>query len=543
MKTPHALADERNTPHATFSNPLVQLNATDKGMTNMDTSTSSKYNWKLTNGMTALSLALFGSVGYMALATPPPTSPHAASPAHVDAAIQNLEQSGQAFSSIAKKLSPAVVSLKVEKKVANENSFSNEDSSNPLNDEMLKKFFGDRMPDTFKHHRQAPAQKHSVVGQGSGFVVSPDGYILTNHHVVGDSSKVTVKFSDGREMPAKVVGSDSQSDVAVIKVDAKNLATVPLGDSTKTEVGEWVLASGAPYGLTQTLTAGIVSATGRNSVGIANYENFIQTDAAINPGNSGGPLVNLRGEVIGINTAIFSRNGGSVGLGFAIPVEIAKQVYDQILDHGNVVRGYLGVRIQGLTPDLAERFGIKDPHGVLIGEVQKDTPGEKAGLKQADVIVALDGKKIDEAASFRNAIAMKAPGAKVNLTVLRDGNKVDVTATLGKLPETASASAAVETPKTTSSWGFSVQSLTAEIAGKFGYQPDSGVVINEVTPNSPASDAGLEPGMLIQQVNRKHVRTAEQFTEAIQSDKDAKSVMLLVTNSQGSRFVVLKAAE
>ena len=385
--------------------------------------------------------------------------------------------------------------------------------------------------------------KHAVVGQGSAFVVSSDGYILTNHHVVGDSSKVTVKFSDGREMLAKVVGSDSQSDVAVIKVDAKNLATVPLGDSTKTEVGEWVLASGAPYGLTQTLTAGIVSAIGRNSVGIANYENFIQTDAAINPGNSGGPLVNLRGEVIGINTAIYSRNGGSVGLGFAIPVEIAKQVYEQILDHGSVVRGYLGVRIQALTQELAERFGLKDTHGVLVGDVEKGTPGEKAGLKQADVIVEMDGKKIDEAASFRNAIAMRAPGSKVNLTVVRDGQRVGVAATLGKLPEGKTATATTESPKTTSAWGFSVQPLTSDLAKKFGYEAESGVIINEVNPDSPAAEAGMEAGMLILQVNRQKVHSTDDFTAAMHQDKDAKSVMLLVSNGQGSRFVVLKAAE
>lgn len=512
--------------------------------------TENKTKLTIAGGLTALSIAMFGSAGYLAMATPPPSS--SPPPAVVDKAIQNLEQSGQAFSSIAKKLSPAVVSLKVEKSVAEDNHFGNmpNDGSSPFNDELLKKFFGDRLPEGLRmpdgqKHRQAPAQKHAVVGQGSGFVVSADGYILTNNHVVGDASKVTVKFSDGREMPAKVVGSDSQSDVAVIKVDAKNLATVPLGDSTKTEVGEWVLASGAPYGLTQTLTAGIVSATGRNSVGIADYENFIQTDAAINPGNSGGPLVNLRGEVIGINTAIFSRNGGSVGLGFAIPVEIAKQVYDQILDHGSVVRGYLGVRIQALTQDLAEKFGLKDHHGVLIGEVQKDTPGEKAGLKQADVIVELDGKKIDEAASFRNAIAMKSPGAKVNLTVVRDGHRVQLAATLGKLPEgkSASASSTENHKATSSSWGLSVQPLTSELASKFGYAANSGVVITEVTPNSPASDAGLEPGMLIQQVNRNKIQSADQFTEAMQKDKDAKSVMLLVTDGQGSRFVVLKAAE
>ncbi|WP_157605452.1 DegQ family serine endoprotease [Schlesneria paludicola] len=492
-----------------------------------------KPRWSLPGSVVTSSLILMGGIGYMAMATPPSTTP-----APSDSAIQNLQQSGQAFAAIAKKLSPAVVSLKVEKKAANESigGLPGDDQSNPLNDELLKRFFGDRMPEQFRQ-RQAPQQRHAVVGQGSGFVVSSDGYILTNHHVVGDTTKVTVKFSDGREMLAKVVGSDAQSDVAVIKVDATNLAIVPMGDSSKTEVGEWVLASGAPFGLTQTVTAGIVSAVGRNSVGITNYENFIQTDAAINPGNSGGPLVNMHGEVIGINTAIFSRNGGSVGLGFAIPIDMAKQVYEQIVEHGSVVRGYLGVRIQPLTQDLAEKFGLNDHHGILVGEVQKGTPGDKAGLKQADVIVELDGKKIEEAAAFRNAIAMKSPGSRVNLTVVRDGQRITVPATLDKLPETANV-VAESAAKPANSWGFSVQTLTPDLAKKFGYSQDSGVIITEVTPNSPAADAGLEPGMLVQQVNRRSVHSADEFNDAMQ--QDAKSMLLLVSNAQGSRFLVLK---
>jgi serine protease Do len=509
----------------------------------MDPRSTPNINTTFASRMTLASLMLFGSVGYMALATPPPhpTTPPL-SAAATDKAIQNLEQSGQAFASIARKISPAVVSLKVEKKVASNSQAGNQDdSANPLNDEMLKRFFGDRLPEGLRH-RQGPAQKHTVVGQGSGFIVSSDGYILTNHHVVGDTTKVTVRFHDGRELVAKVVGSDSQSDVAVIKVDAKNLTILPLGDSTTTEVGEWVLASGAPFGLTQTLTAGIVSAVGRNSVGITNYENFIQTDAAINPGNSGGPLVNLRGEVIGINTAIFSKNGGSVGLGFAIPIDMAKQVYDQIISHGSVVRGYLGVRIQALNQDLADQFGLKDSHGVLVGDVQKGTPGEKAGLKQADVIVELDGKKIEEAAAFRNAIAMKAPGSKVNLTVVRDGQRVALAATLEKLPESGTVTA-MESPKSSSPWGFSVQPLTSELAKKFGYAADSGVVITEVTPNSTASDAGLEPGMLVQQVNRQKVKTTDEFNNAARQEQETKSLLLLVSDGQSSKFVVLKANE
>ena len=491
----------------------------------------------LASRLTIAGTLLFGGVGYMALATP---SHVAANP---DKAIQHLEQQGQAFSSIAKRLSPAVVSLKVEKKVGPESpsGIAPDDSSNPLNDELMKRFFGDRIPDGLRQ-RSLPGPRNPVVGQGSGFVVSSDGYILTNHHVVSEGSKVTVRFHDGREMTAKVVGSDPQSDVAVIKVDAKNLATLPLGDSSTTEVGEWVLASGAPFGLTHTLTAGIVSAVGRNSVGINNYENFIQTDAAINPGNSGGPLVNLKGEAIGINTAIFSKTGGSVGLGFAIPIDMAKQVYEQILDHGNVVRGYLGVKIQRLNQDLADQFGLKDSQGVLIGDVQKGAPGEKAGLKQADVIVELDGKTVEEAASFRNAIAMRAPGSQVNLTVVRDGQRIAIPVTLEKLPENAVTSAVKEAQKSSSSWGFSVQPLTADLAKKFGYSEGSGVVITEVVPGSAASEAGLEPGMLIQQVNRKKVQSADEFNDLLQQEKEAKSLLLLVSDGKNSSFVVLKAA-
>ncbi|WP_397570911.1 DegQ family serine endoprotease [Schlesneria sp. T3-172] len=501
-------------------------------------------NANLASRLTIAGTLLFGGLGYMALATPPHVAANpekgAVSASSSEKAIQNLEQSGQAFSAIAKRLTPAVVSLKVEKKSGPDVLGSApDDSSNPLNDELMKRFFGDRIPEGLRQ-RQLPGPKNPVVGQGSGFVVSPEGFILTNHHVVGDASKVTVRFHDGREMLAKVIGSDPQSDVAVIKVDGKNLPTLPLGDSSTTEVGEWVLASGAPFGLTHTLTAGIVSAVGRNSVGINNYENFIQTDAAINPGNSGGPLVNLRGEAIGINTAIFSRSGGSVGLGFAIPIDMAKQVYEQIRDHGTVVRGYMGVRIQALNQDLAEQFGLDDPHGVLIGDVQKGAPGEKAGLKQADVIVELDGKVVQEAASFRNSIAMRAPGSQVNLTVLRDGQRITVPVTLDKLPESATIASVKETQKSANPWGFSVQPLTSDLAKKFGYSEDSGVVITEVTPGSAASDAGLEPGMLIQQINRKKVQSAEEFNEILSNEKDAKSMLLLVSDGKNSRFVVLK---
>ena len=401
--------------------------------------------------------------------------------------LENLKETGKAFATVAREASPAVVYIKVEKTVT-----SGPTMRMPFNDEFFRRFFGEPMPG---QPQTIPQQKRMVQGQGSGFIISPDGYILTNNHVVGEADKVIVKLLDGREFTATIVGTDPPTDVAVIKIDATDLPVLPLGDSDKVEVGEWVLALGNPFGLSHTLTAGIVSATGRSSVGISDYEDFIQTDAAINPGNSGGPLLNLEGRAIGITTAIYSRNGGYMGIGFAIPVNMAQSIYNQLIEHGNVTRGYLGITIQDLTPELAKSFGLKDTRGILIAEVMPDTPAEKAGLKQGDVIVKFNKEAVDNFAPFRNKIAMSEPGTKVNITVIREGREKSFTVTIEK--KVSGEQAASSRPENLEKLGLTVTTLTKELADRYGYIDEEGVVITQVDPESSAAGAGLKSGMLI----------------------------------------------
>ena len=315
-------------------------------------------------------------------------------------AAESLRMMGKTFASVAKRVSPAVVFVKVEKVVESQPNvqfFAPFGGDNPFGDDFLQRFFGTPSPqEQPRQFRQIPRQHQRIVGQGSGFIISPDGYIMTNNHVVGDADKVTVKLEDGREFIAKTVGTDPHTDVALIKIDAKNLPVLALGNSDALEVGEWVLAIGNPFGLSHTLTAGIVSAKGRSSLGLADYENFIQTDAAINPGNSGGPLVDLNDKAVGMNTAIFSQSGGYMGIGFAIPINMAKAIKDQLIKTGSVTRGYLGIVIQDLTPELAKSFGLDDHNGILVAEVTENSPAEKAGLRQGDVIVEFNGKAVEE---------------------------------------------------------------------------------------------------------------------------------------------------
>jgi serine protease Do len=298
-----------------------------------------------------------------------------------------------------------------------------------FNDEFFRRFFGPRLPE------RGQPRKYRQTGQGSGFIVSKDGYILTNHHVVGDADRITVTLSDGREFTAKTVGTDPKSDVAVIKIEADNLPILPLGDSDALEVGEWVMAVGNPFGLSHTITVGVVSAKGRSTVGITDYEDFIQTDAAINPGNSGGPLINLTGEVVGIITAIFSRSGGYMGIGFAIPVNMAKAIQKQLVETGKVIRGSLGVNVQNLSKELAESFGLDSTDGVLIAGVTKDSPADKAGLRRGDVIVEFNGRNIENVGQFRNLVALTIPGTKIKLVLIRGGKRSDLAVKLGRIPE------------------------------------------------------------------------------------------------------------
>ncbi|MCK5913696.1 MAG: Do family serine endopeptidase, partial [Desulfuromusa sp.] len=348
-----------------------------------------------------------------------------------DAGLDSLRETGKAFRSVAKQVGPAVVYIRVEKEIKQQGMADNPFGGHPFGDEFFRRFFG-QPPQQQGPHKKVPQRRES--GQGSGFIISADGYIMTNNHVVGDADKVTVQLLDGREYTAKIIGTDPPTDVALIKIDAdEKLPFLPLGNSDQLEVGDWVLAFGNPFGLSHTLTAGIVSAKGRSGIGLTDYENFIQTDAAINPGNSGGPLINLDGEVVGMNTAIFSRSGGYMGIGFAIPINMAQNIYQQLVKHGGVTRGRLGVLIQDLTKDLAESFDIDQRVGILIAQVVGDSPAEKAGLKQGDVILKFNGNKVDKVAKFRNQIAMTRPGTDVEFLVLRDTKKKKIKAKIGTM--------------------------------------------------------------------------------------------------------------
>jgi len=448
--------------------------------------------------------------------------------------IENLRQSGQAFRSVAKKVSPAVVFIKVEKTIpvsTGMNGFSSPD------EEFLRHFFG--RPQPFKGPERSPRNRKEM-GQGSGSIISPDGYILTNNHVVGDADRVQVKLQDGREYEAKIVGTDPPTDLAVIKIDDSDLPFLRLGDSDRLEVGDWVLAVGNPFGLSHTLTAGIVSAKGRSGMGLNDYENFIQTDAAINPGNSGGPLVNLDGELVGINTAIFSRSGGSMGIGFAIPVNMAKQIRDQLIEHGQVTRGRLGVYIQELTKELATSFGLDSDRGILVSQVIKDSPAEKGGLKRGDVIGKLDGKKVDRLADFRNKIALTPPGSKVALSILRDGVAREIRVTIGNLDagETASSVGSGDLPKL----GLGLQALTPELAERLGYQGEQGVLVGAVEAGSAAAEAGIERGDLIQEIDRQAVSSPEEAGKIL-NQTGGKTHLLLIRHGAATRYLALKIGD
>ena len=346
-----------------------------------------------------------------------------------------------------------------------------------------------------------------------------------------------MKFQDGREFIAKIKGSDPKSDVAVIEIKAGGLPALRWGDSSTLEVGEWVLAMGNPFGLSHTLTVGVVSAKGRTSLGISDYEDFIQTDAAINPGNSGGPLVNLDGEVVGVNTAILSRSGGYMGAGFAIPSGLARSIAEQLIDSGEVVRGFLGVVIQDLTSELAESFDIEQSRGALIAQVTPDSPAQKAGLKAGDVIVSYQGKPVKDIGSFRNRVSQTPPDSRAKLTVIRDGERRDIDVTIGRLDD---AQLTAEAPaEITSELGLSVQTLTPQLAQQFDAKAGQGVVVTKVEPGSVAEVAGIKIGDVILQVNRKPVDSAKAFNRAIGDSRQGKRALLLIASGDMQRYVVL----
>jgi serine protease Do len=393
--------------------------------------------------------------------------------------------------------------------------------------EQFRRFFG-QIPRDYKQH-----------GLGSGVIVSPDGYILTNNHVVGGAEEIHVTLMDKREFTAKVIGKDAKTDLALIKVDAKDpLPVAELGNSDAADVGDWVVAIGNPFGFTLTTTAGIVSAKGRMLGG--NYDDFIQTDASINPGNSGGPLFNTSGQVIGINTAIYSRSGMNAGIGFAIPANLAKHVMDQLKAHGRVVRGWLGVEIQEVTPDLAQSFGLAKPEGALIASIEKDGPAAKSGLERGDVVLKFDGKDVHDEHELPVLVADTAINKTVPIDLVRNGKHMTLQVTIGELKEASVQTAKAEEPGT--NWGMQVGDITPEIASQFHLQADKGVVVRHVSPDSPAADAGVQPGDQILEVDRQKIASVNDFLEKAKQDKaSGKSALLLVLRGGTSYYMVIKS--
>jgi serine protease Do len=445
---------------------------------------------------------------------------------------EELRQTGSAFSAIAKKALPAVVFIDVETTV----EVPRYRYQNPL-----EQFFGRGYGG---YQQQEPeTQKYSQQGQGSGFIISKDGYILTNNHVVKDADRITVNLASGEQLDAKVIGSDPKTEVALIKVESEDeLPVLELGDSDVLEVGEWVIAAGNPFGLSQTITAGIVSAKGRDEPGIAEYGNFIQTDAAINPGNSGGPLLDIDGKAIGINTAIYTRSGGYMGIGFAIPINQAIRIKDQLIKYGRVSRSVLGIYIQEVDEDLAKSFGLEEKGGILINQVMEDSAAEKAGLKEGDIVVALDGQKVEKLGAFRNRVASTPPNSKLELKVFRNGKYKNIAAVTQEMEGEGGAASEAVASGVYDKLGATVDSLESEAARRLGYGELEGVLVTEVEQGSPAWRAGLQPGQVITSVDRKPVESVREFKSALEAAKDHK-ILLFVTDGRSSRFVVVKIEE
>ena len=394
--------------------------------------------------------------------------------------------------------------------------------------EQFRHFFG-QVPHNYKEH-----------GLGSGVIVSPDGYILTNNHVAGHADEIQVTLMDKRAFTAKVIGKDPKTDIALIKIDTKQpLPFATLGNSGRTDVGDWVMAIGSPFGFNLTVTTGIISAKGRALGG--NYDDFIQTDASINPGNSGGPLFSTDGKVIGINTAIYSSTGSSAGIGFAIPIDLAKSVMQQLKEHGKVVRGWLGVEIQEVTPALAKSFGLDAPNGALVAGVDKSGPAGKAGIQQGDIIVKFDGDVVHDEHELPEMVAQTALGKTVPVEVIRDGKHLMLTASIQELKDKQIANAA-GSGAPGSSWGLTVQDLTPEIAQQLGIQNSKGVVIRNVRPDSPGAEAGLQPGDVILEVDNSKVGSSDDFAAAAKgAQKDKKSARLLVQRGNSTIYTVINA--
>ncbi len=397
-------------------------------------------------------------------------------------------------------------------------------------------FNGDGPFNDFFKHFYGSQPRRMVRSLGSGFVINPDGYIVTNNHVVDGAREIRTTLSDGREFTAKVLGRDARTDLALLKIEARGLPVVPLGDSARLQVGEAVMAIGNPFGLEQTVTTGIVSATGR-VIGEGPYDDFIQTDAAINPGNSGGPLINAQGQAVGINAAIFTQTGGSVGIGFAIPINLAKPVLTQLADSGHVVRGYLGVSVQRVTPDLAKGFKLAEARGALVASVAEGAPAARAGVKAGDVITEYDGRQVVRSDDLPRAVAETPIGREVPLTVVRDGRPIALHATIAKLaaPEERPAEASGK-PKL----GLTLQTVTPNLAQELGLPVREGVLVRGIEDGSPAASAGLRSGDVIAEVDRRPVKTVNDLQRMLTQRQAGAPLLLFVHRGNGELYVALE---
>lgn len=470
------------------------------------------------------------------------------------AAAQRFEK---VFEQVVEQVKPAVVSItsvkvfkhaqQKQRKMPNDQYHSQprpgperDQEEDPFQD--FREFFGDDFFDKFFKQR-FPEGEYKVQGLGSGVIIdSEKGYIVTNNHVVEDADELKITLGDRREFDGKVVGTDPQTDIAVVKIEGKNLPSAKLGDSETIRVGQWAIAIGNPFGLSQTVSIGVISATGRANVGVAAYEDMIQTDAAINPGNSGGPLVNIRGEIIGINTAIFTRSGGYQGIGFAIPVNMVKSVMRDLVEKGKVTRGWLGVVIQDITPDLAKSFNVTVTDGVLVSETQENSPAKEAGFERGDIVIEYDGKAIRDVNHLRNLVAQTEIGKKVKTKVLREGKEKELFVKIGEQPADLFAAGPGVVPAE-KDLGMTVQNLTKELAKNMGLEEDSGVIVSEVQPGGPAAMAEIREGDLVKEVNRKKVGNVAEFKKALSEGDKEKGILMLIKRGEFSRYAIVKTKE
>lgn len=438
-----------------------------------------------------------------------------------------LSKTNKAMSEVVSVVKPSVVNISSVKTVK-----AAERQAPFFNEPFLKRFFGDE----FRNYDKPREHKRS--GLGSGVIVDKNGYILTNNHVIRGADEIKVTLADKREFKGSVIGTDQKTDLAVIKIDSDNLPVLQLGDSDNLKIGETVFAIGNPFGLTQTVTSGIVSATGRANVGIADYEDFIQTDAAINPGNSGGALVNIRGELIGINTAIFSTSGGYQGIGFAIPSAMAKDVMESLINKGKVVRGWLGVSIQPLTNDLVKQFNLNDDSGALVGDVVEDSPAEKAEIQRGDVITEFDGREVKDVTHLRNIVADSEPGKEVTLKLIRDGKIKTVTVKIAEMPSEIHAQSQSFANQFK---GVSVQSLTPQLKDSLNIPKRvTGVLITDVDEDSPAG-GGLMKNDVIMEINRQKISSIKDYEEVVSGIPPDKDMLLLVFRKGSAVYITLSA--